>query len=61
MADREEGAAAVAVEHDAQRQQRVRGAPLDDDERGQQHGAGGEQADRHGIGPSRRVSACEKP
>ena len=45
MADGEVGAAAVAVEHDAQRQQRVRDAALDHDERGEQDGAGGEQAD----------------
>ena len=44
--DREgdERAAAGAVEHDAQRQQRVRGAPLDRDERAEQRDAGGEEA-----------------
>ena len=57
--DGEERAAAGAVAHDAQRQQRVRDAALDRDEGDQQRDAGGQRGDRQRRAPAVRLGARE--
>ena len=52
QAHRQVGAAAPAVEHDPQRQQRVLRAHLDQHERDQQHRGGGEHDDRQRVAPA---------
>jgi hypothetical protein len=57
--DDDVGAAAVAVEHHRERQQRVPGADLDQDEGDQQDHGGGEHRQGEAVGPAGRLRVRE--